>query len=76
MILFSWAPNSPWKVTAAMKFKIKKKNKQKHLFLGRKGVTNLDSIFRSRDITLLTEVQIVKAMLFPVVMYVDVRVGP
>ena len=37
--------------------------------LGRKVMTNLDSIFKSRDITLLTEVRIVKAMDFPVVMY-------
>ena len=42
------------------------------LLLGRKVMTNLDSIFKSRDITLLTKVLIVKAMLFPV----DVRVGP
>ena len=40
-----------------------------HLLLGRKARTNLDSILRSRDITLLTEVQTVKAMVFPVVMY-------
>ena len=39
------------------------------LFLGRKGVTNLDSVLKSRDITLLTKVRIVKAMVFPVVMY-------
>ena len=38
------------------------------LFLGRKAVTNLDSILKSRDITLLTKVHIVKAMVFPVVM--------
>ena len=40
-----------------------------HLFLGRKVMTNLDSIFKSRDITLLTKVCLVKAMVFPVVMY-------
>ena len=40
-----------------------------HLLLGRKAGKNLDSILRSRDITLLTEVQTVKAMGFPVVMY-------
>ena len=40
------------------------------LLLGRKVMTNLDSIFKSRDITLLTKVCLVKAMLFPVVMYV------
>ena len=39
------------------------------LFLGRKAMTNLDSILKSRDITLLTNVHIVKAMIFPVVMY-------
>ena len=39
------------------------------LLLGRKAVTNLDSIFKSRDITLPTKVHLVKAMVFPVVMY-------
>ena len=39
------------------------------LLLGRKVMTNLDSIFKSRDITLLTKVHLVKAMAFPVVMY-------
>ena len=39
------------------------------LFLGRKVMTNLDSIFKSRDITLPTNVHLVKAMVFPVVMY-------
>ena len=39
------------------------------LFLGRKAMTNLDSILKSRDITLLTKVHVVKAMVFPVVMY-------
>ena len=39
------------------------------LLLGRKTVTNLDSILKSRDITLLTKVHLVKAMIFPVVMY-------
>ena len=42
---------------------------KRHLFLGRKVMTNLDSIFKSRDITLPTEVRLVKAMVFPVVMY-------
>ena len=42
---------------------------KRHLFLGRKGITNLDSIFQSRDITLPTKVHLVKAMVFPVVMY-------
>ena len=45
------------------------------LLLGRKAIANLDSILKSRDITLPTKVHIVKAMIFPVVMY-DVRVGP
>ena len=40
-----------------------------HLLLGRKAMTNLDSIFKSRDITLLTKVHLVKAVVFPVVMY-------
>ena len=42
---------------------------KKCLLLGRKTVTNLDSIFKSRDITLPTKVHLVKAMVFPVVMY-------
>ena len=42
---------------------------KRHLLLGRKSMTNLDSILKSRDITLLTKVLIVKAMLFTVVMY-------
>ena len=41
----------------------------RHLLLGRKAITNLDSILKSRDITLLTKVHPVKAMVFPVVMY-------
>ena len=49
-------------VTAAMKFK-------DALFLGRKVMNNLDSIFKSRDIILPTEVRLVKAMVFPVAMY-------
>ena len=42
---------------------------KRHLLLGRKAMTNLDSVLKSRDITLLTKVHIVKAMVFPVVMY-------
>ena len=42
---------------------------KRHLLLGRKAVTNIDSVFKSRDITLLTKVHLVKAMVFPVVMY-------
>ena len=49
-------------VTVAMKLK-------RHLLLGRKVMTNLDSTFKSRDITLPTMVCLVKAMVFPVVMY-------
>ena len=41
---------------------------EKHLLLGRKGMTNLDSILKSRDITLPAKVHLVKAMVFPVVM--------
>ena len=47
-------------VAAAMKFK-------KHLLLGQKAMTNLDSTLKSRDITLLTKTHLVKAMVFPVV---------
>ena len=42
---------------------------KRHFLLGRKARTNLDSILKSRDITLLTKVRLVKAMVFPVVMY-------
>ena len=42
---------------------------KRHLLLGIEVMTNLDSIFKSRDITLLTKVHLVKAMVFPVVMY-------
>ena len=42
---------------------------KRHLLLGRKAMTNLDSIFKSRDITLPTKVCLVKAVVFPVVMY-------
>ena len=42
---------------------------KRHLLLGRKAMTNLDSILKSKDITLLTKVHIVKAMVFPVVNY-------
>ena len=55
------APESLQMVTAAMKLR--------PLVLGRKAMTNLDSILKSRDIILLTEVHIVKAMVFPVVRY-------
>ena len=42
---------------------------KRHVLLGRKAMTNLDSLLKSRDITLLTKVRIVKAMVFLVVMY-------
>ena len=42
---------------------------ERHLLLGRKAMINLDSVLKSRDIALLTKVRIVKAMVFPVVMY-------
>ena len=43
---------------------------KRHLLLGRKVMTNLDSILKSRDITLTTKICLVKAMVFPIVMYV------
>ena len=61
-ILFSWAPKSLQMVTAAMKLK-------DIYLLGRKVMTNLNSILKSRDITLPTKVQLIKAMVFSVVMY-------
>ena len=42
---------------------------KRHLLLGRKAMTNLDSILKSRDMTLSTKVHVVKAMVFPIVMY-------
>ena len=60
--LFWGAPKSLQMVIAAMKLK-------DALLLGRKVMTNLDSIFKSRDTTLPTKVHLVKAMVFPVVMY-------
>ena len=57
-----WGSKSRWTVTAAMKIK-------RHLLLGRKAMINLDSILKNRDITFLTKVRLVKAMVFPVVMY-------
>ena len=57
-------------VTAAMKLKDRKKNKKKRqLLLERKTMTNLDSVLKSRDITLPTKVHLVKAMVLPVVIY-------
>ena len=60
--LFWGAPKSLQMVTAATKLK-------DSWLLGRKSMTNLDSILNSRDIALLTKVHLVKAMVFPVVMY-------
>ena len=59
--LLSWAPKSLQMVTAAMKLK--------DAVLGRKAMTNLDSILKSIDITLLTKFYIVKVVVFLVVMY-------
>ena len=59
--LFWGAPKSLQMVTAAMKLR--------YLLLGRKAMTSLDSTIKSRDITLPTKVHLVKAMVFPVVMY-------
>ena len=59
--LFFGAPKSLQIVTAAMKLK--------DAYSLEEVITNLDSIFKSRDITLLTKVRLVKAMVFPVVMY-------
>ena len=58
--LFFWPPKSLQMVIAAMKLRL--------LLLGRKAMTTLDSILKSRDITLLTKVHLVKAMVFAVVM--------
>ena len=59
---FWGAPKSLQMVTTAMKLK-------RHLLLGRKATMNLDSVFKSRDITLPAKVPMFKAMVFPVVMY-------
>ena len=59
---FFWASNSLWMVTAAMKLKAA-------CFLEEKAMTNLDSILKNRDTTLLTKVHLVKVTVFPVVMY-------
>ena len=60
-ILFFRAPKSTQMVMAATELRL--------LLLGRKAMTNLDIILKSRDITLQTKVHIVKAMVFPIVMY-------
>ena len=61
LTLFFWASKSLQMVITAMKLR--------YLLLGRKVMINLDSILKSRDITLSTKVHLVKAMVFPVVMY-------
>ena len=61
-ILFSWAPKSQLDGNCSHEIK-------RHSLLGRKVMTNLDSILESRDITLPTKVHLVKPMVFPVVMY-------
>ena len=60
-LLFSWAPKITVENDRSNEIK-------RHLLLGRKAMTNLDSTLKSRDITLPTNVHIVKAMVFPVVM--------
>ena len=60
-ILFSWSPKLLQMVTAAMTLR--------RLLFGRKAMPKQDSIFKSRDITLLTKILIIKAVVFPVVMY-------
>ena len=57
-------PITLWQIDGDLRHEIKRL-----LLLGRKAVTNLDNILKSRDITLLTKVYLVKAMIFPVVMY-------
>ena len=61
LTLFFWAPKSLQMAIAVMKLK--------DAYFGRKVMTNLDSILKSRDITLPTKVRLVNAMVFPVVMY-------
>ena len=58
---FFWAPKSLQMVTAAMKLR--------YLLLGRKAMTNLDSILKTREITLPTKVYLIKAIVYPIVMY-------
>ena len=62
LTLFFWAPKSLQMVIAANEIK-------RYLLLGRKVMNNLDNILKSRDITLSTKVHLVKAIVFPVVMY-------
>ena len=64
-IFFSWTPKSLWTVTEAMKLW----SHERCLLLGRKAVTKLDSILKSRDISLTTKAQAIKTIIFPVVLY-------
>ena len=72
----SWQMGKEWKVTDFIFLSSKimadgdcSHEIKRHLLLGRKAISNLDSILKSRDITLQTKVHIIKAMVFPVVMY-------
>ena len=67
-LYFFWTSKSLWMVDCSHEIK-------KCLFLGRKSMTNLDSVLKSRGIILPTKVSLVKAMVFPVVI-IDVRAGP
>ena len=60
--LFSWAPKSVLTMTAATKLK-------RYLLLGRKAMTDPDSLLKSKDITLPTKICLVNAVVFPVVVY-------
>ena len=61
--------DSFWYLAKLIQYCKVKKKKKRRLLLGRKVMTNLDSIFKSRDITLPTKIRLVKPMVFPVVMY-------
>ena len=65
---FSWAPKSTVDIDCSHEIK-------RHLLLGGKAMTNLDSVLKSKDITLPTKVHIIKAIVFPIVM-ADVRARP
>ena len=74
MTLLGWGLFSDYGFACSKHFKITADGDCSHeikgrLLLGRKVMTNLDSIFKSRDITLPTKVRLVKAMVFPMVMY-------
>ena len=72
----TFGPITSWQIDCGKKWKQRQilfswaPKLPRHLLLGRKTMTNLDSILKSRDITLTTKVHLVKAMVFPVVMYV------